>query len=321
MTTRSPAEQPVLRNPYHTESGKPRLRKSWVVFIDILGFKEELQEATRAKKQVKLLSRLMTALADAKEYLYYGHRTAQLYGDGYAPFMIKLFTDNLVLGFPVRDDGESEFGQAIFMIALYQFTLLKYGFFVRGGIAFGELYMDEDVVFGSSIIEAYEAESKLARDPRVVFAKSAADLMLYHVMYYNRVRTSPHNRSVLVDADAQLFVSYLEAPTDDCDGEIPGEFRQSLEQFRDLIIARLTRFVSDPRIRPKYEWVAIYHNMMVLDYYQLPDSLCVPTAMLRQSPKSLAEVYQRKGRYLYKGDQRVAEFKSVFEYPVQPRPA
>jgi hypothetical protein len=321
MTNIESAERPVLKNPYHSESGKPWVRKSWVVFIDILGFKDELEEANRENKQAELLNRLMKALADAKEYLYYGHRSAQRLGDGYAPFMIKLFTDNLVLGFPVWDDGESEFGQAMLVVALYQFTLLKYGFFVRGGIAFGELYMDEDVVFGSSIIEAYEAESKLARDPRVVFAKSAADLMLHHVVYYDKVQTSPHNRSVLVDADDQLFVSYLEAPTDGCDGEIPEDFRRLLGEFRDLIIARLAKFAADPRIRPKYEWAGIYHNMMVLEYYQLPDSLRVPSDLLRQSPKSLAEVYQLKGRFLYKGEKRVAEFKSMFEYPITRRPA
>ena len=245
MTTRESAERPVLKNPYHTESGKPWVRKSWVVFIDILGFKDELEEATREKRQAELLSRLMNALGDAKEYLYYTHRAAELL-DGYAPFMIKLFTDNLVLGFPVLDDGESEFGQAMIVVALYQFTLLKYGFFLRGGIAFGELYMDEDVVFGRSIIEAYEAESKLARDPRVVFAKSAADRMLHHIVYYDKVQTSPHNRSVLVDTDEQLFVSFLEAPTDGCDGEIPEEFRQLLAEFRDLIISRLAKFASAP---------------------------------------------------------------------------
>ena len=118
----------TLKNPYHTESGKPWIRKSWVVFIDILGFKDEVREATRTNEQSVLLNRLMVALEEAKDYLYYGHHFAEQYGDGYAPFMIKFFTDNLILGFPVRDDGESEFGQAIFVIALYQFTLLKYGF-------------------------------------------------------------------------------------------------------------------------------------------------------------------------------------------------
>lgn len=40
-------------------------------------------------------------------------------------------------------------------IAAYQCTLLEHGFFVRGGIAIGEHYMDRDIVFGSALIEAH----------------------------------------------------------------------------------------------------------------------------------------------------------------------
>jgi hypothetical protein len=59
---------------------------------------------------------------------------------------------------------------------------------------------------------------------------------------------------------------------------------------------------------------------MILDYYELPESFTVPNELLRQPAKSLAEVYQRKGRYLYKGNDRVSEFKSMFEYKVERRP-
>jgi hypothetical protein len=84
----------------------------------------------------------------------------------------------LVLGFPIIDDGESEFGRMIYSVGLFQYSLLRHGFFVRGGITVGPLYMDEDMVYGKGLLDAYDAECKLARDPRVVLAPAAMDLCI-----------------------------------------------------------------------------------------------------------------------------------------------
>jgi hypothetical protein len=112
--------------------------------------------------------------------------------------------------------------------------------------------LDEEIVYGSSMLDAYEAESKQARDPRIVFAQSATDMILQHVLYYDKVATAPHNRSVLVDTDEQLFVSYLAAPTDGIEGDLPKDFLEILSASRDLIVSRLGRFAANPQIRPKY---------------------------------------------------------------------
>src|ERR1017187_2995256 len=155
-----------MKNPYLSQSGKPWLRKSWVVYLDILGFSASVRKATESGEQQNHLERMLAALKEAKEIVFSGHKFAEEYGDGYAPYMAKILTDNIVMGFPVLEDGESEFGTMVFIVGLYQYTFLQHGFFMRGGIGFGDLYMDEDVVYGNSIIDAYEAESQLACNPR-----------------------------------------------------------------------------------------------------------------------------------------------------------
>jgi hypothetical protein len=52
----------------------------------------------------------------------------------------------------------------------------------------------------------------------------------------------------------------------------------------------------------------------------LSESFCIPDDMLKQSARSLAEVYERKGHSLYEGDEEVARFKRMSEYPVELRP-
>jgi hypothetical protein len=319
LEERQPISTESLKNPFHTESRKPWLAKSWVAYLDILGFLDEIRESSKDGTQAALLNRLMVALTEAKEFLNADNEKLAQFGWTHASYRIKFFTDNIVLGFPVSDDGESEFGQLVYITGLYQFTLIKHGFFTRGGISFGELYMDDDVVFGDGVLEAYEAESKLARDPRVVFAKSGRDLMLSHLAYYARVRETPHNHSILFDSDSQLFINYLVVPTDDMEG-LNQDFLDVLVHHRDLIAARLQKFAENPQIRPKYEWAGIYHNHVVRNYFRLPEEYTLKDELILSTPKSLDQVYRRKGALIFKGEQEVARFKGLFDYKRQRRP-
>jgi len=109
-----------------------------VVSLDILGFASSIRRAIKTGTQEEHLKRLRSALTEAKEDLMKGIENpliGQL--DLPAPYVIKVFTDNIVLGFPIFDDGESEFGRMISIVGRYQYTLLRHKFFVRGGIAFG----------------------------------------------------------------------------------------------------------------------------------------------------------------------------------------
>src|ERR1700679_3978013 len=132
-----PTQLDDLKNPFHTESGKPWLAKAWVVFLDILGFTDLVRESSSNGTQAALLDKLMAALNEAKEILHSGNTMASRFGGDRASYGVKFFTDNIVLGFPVFDDGESEFVQLVFITGLYQYTLIKHGFFTRGGISFG----------------------------------------------------------------------------------------------------------------------------------------------------------------------------------------
>lgn len=80
---------------------------------------------------------------------------------------LKAFTDNLVIGHPVRQDGEPELGRVLMDIAALQLDLAREAFFVRGGVAVGPLYMSQDIVFGAGLLDAPDAEQQ-ADVPRVV---------------------------------------------------------------------------------------------------------------------------------------------------------
>ncbi len=307
-----------FRNPYRTSNDEPWMRQSWVVFLDILGFSSRVLKATADGSAGKLLMKLSGALEEAKRDLIPDPNDYLQYGIQDAPYVVKLFTDNIVLGFPIHDDGESEFGRMISIVGLYQFSLLKHGFFIRGGITAGQVYMDEDMVFGKGLLDAYETESKLALDPRVVLAPTATDLVHHHLLYYSNVAETPHSTSLLVDSDAQLFLNYLIFPIDDAD-EIPEQFLSDLKLHGELIRSCLKEFASDPKVWPKYAWAGAYHNFFCGKFVNASELLIDP-ALLSQPPRQLGEIYRRKGDKMYRGDEEVARFKRLDEWKVEREP-
>ena len=294
------------------------MRNSWVVYLDILGFSAQVAKATGNGTANQLLLELTTALDEAKVDLKIDYEEYAAHGIKEAPYAVKMFTDNVVLGFPIRDDGESEFGRMIDILGLWQFTLLKHGFFVRGGVTVGPVYMDDDVVFGQGLLDAYDAETKLARDPRVVLATSAMDLVHHHLAYYGKVAESPHDTALLVDADGQMFVNYLFL---DFDGEdaLSHQFARDIEHHRDLIVDRLKMFSDAPAIWSKYAWVGSYHNHFC-DHYEGLTPLKVDPSLLAQAPKFLSQVYKREGDRMFRDGTEVAKLKPLGQWNIEREP-
>jgi len=67
-------------------------------------------------------------------------------------FALKAFTDNIAIGWPVRDDAEAEFGDAFFKLGGFQFEMVLGGYFIRGAVSVGDAYVDEVAVFGGALV-------------------------------------------------------------------------------------------------------------------------------------------------------------------------
>src|ERR1700685_4672116 len=154
------------RNPFEGDAGKPRLQKSVVTFVDILGYQALVASAATKRKHSELLSRLHAALRTSRSFIDPAliGEAPRVYG-AKDKVAMRAFTDNIVIGRPVKLDSHIEVAAALNEISYFQLTMAIRGFFVRGGIAIGDLYMDDIAVFGRGLIEAYNAEVRTARDP------------------------------------------------------------------------------------------------------------------------------------------------------------
>jgi len=269
---------------------------SVVVYLDILGYTETITESYRQKSDSVLLSRLHAALGDAKSHLTERH----ILTHGEKQWEVKLFTDNLVIGMPIFDDGELDLGVLFQLAGMYQYSLAQHGFFIRGAIAVGDLFMAGDMVFGEGLLQAHDAESQLARDPRIVLAPSALNLVEKHLCYYASVRSSPHEYELLVDTDRQVFVNYLMIPLDGDRGN--SYHRAGLKKHKTHIEENLAKFRTLPRIWNKYAWAANYHNFVCEWLSPKSATLKINPDYLQPHPRRLHSVYAKLGNDLIERD-------------------
>ena len=245
-------------SPYLSPDSEPATRLSVVAYFDILGYVDEARQSYHNGSSHELLVRLRGALTDGYESL----RDNISRERGRVPgWEVKTFTDNVVIGYPVYEDGEFELGSVLESLGLFQSYLVNEGFFIRGGVSVGHLYMDRDIVFGDGLLEAYEAESKLARDPRIVLADSARSYLLRHLQDYTSPDVAPQNMAVLEDEDGQLFLNYLGSVFM---SDPPSS--EWLEQHKASVESKLQAFKGSPSIWSKYAWTARYHNYFCSSY-------------------------------------------------------
>ncbi len=275
------------RNPYHTNSGKPEFQKSVFVWMDILGYRDMVKEARKSGQEEKFLSDLFDALSEARGWLDDSKMGLPPMSDKDL-FALKAFTDNIVIGFPIYDDGESESGQAFGKAAKFQSSMANRGFFVRGAISVGDVYIDDIAVVGTALTEAYEAEAALARDPRIILSASAVEIVKMHLGYYKEASHSPQARDLLQDSDGQWFLNYLD--------EVliaeyeQGPFYEVLEQHKLAVEKKLNQYRNNPPIFAKYAWVAGYHNFFCdLHSNWFSEEHKINAELFRAKPKLICE--------------------------------
>ncbi len=248
----------VNNTPFPLESDKPRIRTSVTVFLDVLGYRELMAGTGTTAEANNLLERLHGAMKRAESWVsgaVSGRREIQ-------HWVSRSFTDNIVVGYPIRDKsalGEAEIGTMLWHVAMFQLEMIRAGFFVRGAISVGELYIDDHMVFGKALIEAYHAEQNIARVPRVVLARSAEELVKTHCCWYDPPNHAPQNRALIRDPDDVAYIDYLDQTILLAEDEMGPAFSE-LSEHRDRVSERLAKFQHAPLIRPKYEWAARYHN-------------------------------------------------------------
>lgn len=229
----------------------PQMLNSAVCFVDILGFSSMIEQSCKENNGNRILNRLCSRIKNSIEFI---KPTTEVLGT------IKIFTDSVVIGKPIFDDGESELGQIFLGFASYQLSLALEGFFVRGGVSIGDYYANEDISFGPALLEAHNIESCVAKTHRIVLSQDSKKMVKHHLTYYPSISYASQVNDIFEDIDGEWFVNYLEAAFQDRDEAGYWHAQKIMEQHRDMVIRKISQYKRDQEVLNKYEWVAQYHN-------------------------------------------------------------
>ena len=237
----------------------PSLTPSIVCYADILGFRNMTDQAIESGTEGEFLRRIKRSLATAYDKM----REWATLGEEIPPiFDVKVFTDNIVVAHPLQspslDLGERELGTLLMLFAQAQASLAADGFFLRGAIATGQHYQDDDIAYGKALLEAVDLD-KSGSPPRLVIAPSVEAMIAKHLLSWYSGGWSPYHEELIEDPrDGCLFIDYLKAAFGHFpDGPVGYEL---LRAHRDKVSERLLEYESDTRVGPKYRWLATYHN-------------------------------------------------------------
>jgi hypothetical protein len=188
-------------DPYADEAANPRILNSFCAFLDILGFSAKIRHGITSSTILYLKKSLDKSLEDARNpKSSFGHKT----------LFVKSFTDNTVIASPVIDqDGEGELGAICRYCAIYQFELINAGMLARGGVAFGELYVDENMVIGDALIDAYQQENKISIYPRITISRKILEFIFQYISYYGEPEECSWNEYFLIDGSGVAFIDFV----------------------------------------------------------------------------------------------------------------
>jgi hypothetical protein len=251
-----------MANPYR-EGERVNVLNSAVVYLDILGVKAALKAGTSLGRQHRDATSLRKALDRCWPELVPNHE------EDLNLLKASAFTDNVVVGIPIRADlafEEGDLGSALLQVAAFQLEMVLCGYPLRGAIDIGTLYLDDQMAWGTGLLRAYAAEHEFALEPRVILTRSALKLVSKHLGYYGQVEESPHFVEILIDRDARPFINYLEASDL---GEGDGPEPSDIAKHREVVVNGLEKHLGDRTIHSKFVWMAHYHNYFCSLYHRL----------------------------------------------------
>ena len=259
-------------NPYQGEDGRPTLLPSVVAWVDVLGFQHLIAGNRAPATEEEALAKFWAALSASMGEL---KPLDSWVWPGPASWQVKTFTDNYVIGVPLVPDrpfrGLVELLLAANRVARFQLKLALEGFLVRGAVAVGLVCMAEHLAFGSGLLEAYRAEGRDARDPRIILTPSATAVLDVglRVRQLTFGEDAPH-APFWQDVDDRVFINYLSSVVE-FEHDMGYPDTETFIRHGEVVSQKLAELVADPPKAQKWAWTARYHNEFLRHRTDFPD--------------------------------------------------
>ena len=207
-----------------------------VAYIDMLAGKEKINNDINNENLNKVRNLYNNIFKHIKNSKNYDTR----YID------INIFSDNILISSKAYNETPKIIKRTIYnffdLIQEFQYMALSQSILLRGCIDYGNLFIDNNFVWGNSLINAYNIEQKQAIVPRIIFSNSAINFIDYidekfpSISIWNRI---PY----CYDIDENIMINYIV------------KNNESLSKLEEIINNR-----NDYKIMVKINWIKNYFN-------------------------------------------------------------
>ena len=216
-------------------------KEHFVAFMDILGFKELITHET-----------CETIYQVFDEIHNRSHANLNFNGvqiKAYADIYHRILSDSVIVF--IETAIEDSFAALLDVCTRLQTSLAnrENPILLRGGIAKGTLYYENDIIFGQGLTNAYLLESKLAKYPRIIFTGDTMEAGRQNAKYM-----FPYLENIFgeysIDDDGLFFVDYFPA--------MHGQNLEKIKEYGDRLFSlcdRMLNSVTDSNLRDKYLWL------------------------------------------------------------------
>ena len=184
-------------------------KKTFVAFLDILGFKKLIDDHYSGKN-VNALPLLKISLKEAEKFaIKYSKQYLKKYK---IKFSFKQFSDCVSISMPLNPEHNisDSFGIFINVIRLYQLILLDNNILIRGGISVGGHFENSNIIFSDALVKSYKLESQNAIYPRILVDKELILEIEKNLINYpenSKIFYELYGDTLLKDWDDEVFIS------------------------------------------------------------------------------------------------------------------
>ena len=172
-----------------------KIESHYICYFDILGYREYMEE--NPTKHKTFLVNLEAVISKVESLIRYNNNGFDI--------KYRTYSDNfLIFAKRISPSSDSEMLKT-FSILMRKIQIVLLGEFellIRGGITIGEFFSNEQIVFGSALVRAYELESTIAKNPRIVIDIDKFELDINALL---------GKRLISLDFDNCFYVNYIDS--------------------------------------------------------------------------------------------------------------
>lgn len=238
-----------------TKGIDPSYERRLILFIDVLGFKEIVAATENDPAALRQLIAAMDDVGYLKETSVSGSK------------QVTQFSDSIVVSY--RVDEPSAVFWLLNEMALTVVTLAGSGFLLRGAVTMGGLYHTARHVVGPAMVKAYEMESKIARNPRVIIDSSLVSIARKYRTHSPDEEARYAAKFMSKDTDGIYYFDYISwQSVVDVTGLDDDGYPEYLGILGKLIQRGLKH--KEPSVNEKYLWLHQRYVAAIKTFENLP---------------------------------------------------